>query len=46
MGYADGHVKFLSEAIDGAIYAALASPQGMLLDGIPLAQVIVPGDSF
>lgn len=46
MGYADGHVKFLSEQIDGAIYAALASPQGMMLEGTPLSQVIVSEDSF
>lgn len=41
MGYADGHVAFLSELIDGRVYSALASPQGMLLDGTPLAQVLV-----
>lgn len=43
MAYADGHVTFLSESVDGAVYAALASPQGMLLEGTPLAQVIVSG---
>jgi hypothetical protein len=46
MGYADGHVTFLSETVDAAVYAALASPQGLLLDGTPLAQVVVSGDSF
>jgi len=46
MAYADGHVSFLSETIDGAIYAALASPQGMLLSDTPLAQQIVSGGSF
>lgn len=45
MAYADGHVKFLSEDIDGAVYAALASPKGMLVEG-PLKQVIVSGDGF
>jgi prepilin-type processing-associated H-X9-DG protein len=44
MAYADGHVIFLSESIDGAVYAALASPQGLLLDGTPLRQGIVSGE--
>jgi prepilin-type processing-associated H-X9-DG protein len=42
MAYADGRVRFLSESVDGAIYAALASPQGMGLSG-PLQQPIVSG---
>ena len=46
MAYADGHVKFLSEDVNGAVYAALASPQGLLLNGIPLQQAIVSGDDF
>ncbi len=46
MAYADGHVKFLSENIDGKVYAALSSPQGMLLDGTPLAQAIVSGEGY
>jgi len=46
MAYADGHVSFLSEAIDGAVYAALASPQGIHLQGSPLQQVIVSGDAY
>lgn len=41
MAFADGHVVFLSESIDGAAYAAMASPQGMLLNGTPLQQVLV-----
>lgn len=45
MTYADGHVNFLSEQIDGDVYAALASPQGLLLDGSPLAQKIVSGEA-
>jgi prepilin-type N-terminal cleavage/methylation domain-containing protein/prepilin-type processing-associated H-X9-DG protein len=36
--FADGHIHFLSDQIDGAVYAALISPQGMLIRG-PLAQV-------
>lgn len=46
MAYADGHVKFLFETIDGKVYAALSSPQGMLLDGTPLAQSIVSGEGY
>ena len=45
MTYADGRVAFLSESINGAIYAALASPQGMGLSG-PLQQPIVSGGNF
>lgn len=44
MAFADGHVTFLSESIDGSIYAALASPQGRLLDQSPLSQQIFTGD--
>lgn len=43
MAYADGHVAFLSEMIDGGVYAALSSPQGMLLDSTPLKQSVVSG---
>lgn len=46
MAYADGHVSFLSEKIDGAVYAALASPQGMFLQDTPLQEAIVSGDSY
>ncbi len=46
MAFADGHVTFLSESIDGAVYAALTSPQGMLLEMTPLQQAIVSGESF
>ncbi|QDU37467.1 hypothetical protein Mal4_17810 [Maioricimonas rarisocia] len=46
VAYADGHVQFVSEQIDGAIYAALVSPQGLRLQGLPLEQVIVSGDGF
>jgi prepilin-type processing-associated H-X9-DG protein len=41
--FCDGRVKFISESIHGAVYAALVSPQGSRIRG-PLAQ-IVPGDS-
>lgn len=37
-GYCDGHFQFLSENIDGKVYAALMSPQGQALDGTPLEQ--------
>ena len=46
MAFADAHVQFLSESIDGAVYAALASSQGILLNGTPLQQSTVSGDSF
>lgn len=36
--FADGHIHFLADQIDGAVYAALVSPQVMLIRG-PLAQV-------
>jgi prepilin-type N-terminal cleavage/methylation domain-containing protein/prepilin-type processing-associated H-X9-DG protein len=41
MAYADGRVSFLSESVDGAVYAALASMRGSRLQKSPLAQVIV-----
>ncbi len=46
MAFADAHVQFLSESIEGAVFAALASSQGLLLNGTPLEQTIVSGDSF
>ena len=46
MAYADGHVAFLKESVDGAVYAALASPQGMLLQGTPLEQPVVSDGEF
>ncbi len=42
--FADGSGRFLSENIDGAVYAALFSPQGNRLTGLPLQQVIVSND--
>lgn len=38
--FGDGHAKFLSEYIDGAVYAALVSPQGSEITG-PLAQPVL-----
>jgi prepilin-type N-terminal cleavage/methylation domain-containing protein len=35
--FGDGHIRFLSQTVDGAVYASLVSPQGMLLRG-PMAQ--------
>lgn len=43
MAFSDGHVRFLSEKIDGAVYAALASPQGDSLDDSFLRQAIPSG---
>lgn len=45
MAYADSHAAFLSETIDGGVYAALASPQGGSLGG-PLKQTVVSGGNF
>ncbi len=41
MSYCDGHTSFLSESVDGAVYAALASPQGVLLMETALRQEAV-----
>lgn len=46
MSFCDGHVQFISESINGNVYAALVSPQGMRLKGTPLAQQIVTGAEF
>lgn len=43
MSYCDGRVQFLSESIDGGVYAALASPQGMLLSETAFAQTVAIG---
>lgn len=38
VGFCDGHFEFISENIDGKVYAGLASPQGQSLSGTPLEQ--------
>jgi len=38
MAFGDGRVKFINEKLDGRVYAALVSPQGMLLDESSLLQ--------
>ncbi|QDT44265.1 hypothetical protein Pan241w_43730 [Gimesia alba] len=38
IGFCDGRVEFVSENIDGKVYAAQASPQGQSLQGTSLAQ--------
>ncbi len=38
--FADGHSQFLSENVEGSVYASLVSPQGSLVAG-PLEQPIV-----
>ena len=43
MAFADSHVVFLSETIDGGVHAALASPLGVLLRGTPLEQPLASG---
>ncbi len=42
--FADGHVQFLSEGVDGGIYAALLSPQGGHMTGSLSQSAFVPGD--
>lgn len=44
MAFCDGRVQFLSEKIDGAVYAAQASPQGGRLNGTRFAQPLVTDD--
>jgi len=46
MGFCDGRVQFVSEKIDGAIYAALASPAGEKLSDSPLRQMIISGGEY
>jgi prepilin-type N-terminal cleavage/methylation domain-containing protein/prepilin-type processing-associated H-X9-DG protein len=38
MSFADGRVQFLSERLDGRVYAALTSPQGGQLSGSVISQ--------
>lgn len=46
MAFADGHVVFLSERIDGAVYAALASPNGSQLQASPMQQAVISGEGY
>jgi prepilin-type processing-associated H-X9-DG protein len=46
MSFGDGHIRFVSENIDGGVYAALLSPQGLLLDQTELAQIILAGGEY
>lgn len=39
--FADGHLRFISQDIDGAVYGALFSPQGQRLVDTALRQVLV-----
>ncbi len=41
--FADGHLTFLDESIDGRVYASLFSPAGRVLQGLPLEQGVVDG---
>ncbi len=42
VAFGDGRVVFLNESIDGGVYAALVSPQGLQLAETPLRQGIAP----
>ncbi|WP_194242441.1 DUF1559 family PulG-like putative transporter [Gimesia benthica] len=46
VGLCDGRVQFISQNIDGKVYASLASPQGQSLEGSPLAQQIISGGEY
>jgi hypothetical protein len=43
--FGDMRIHFLSEEVDGAVYASLMSPQGTLVRG-PLAQPLVADGSY
>lgn len=43
--FADGRVKFVSQLVDGRVYASLVSPQGTLIQGA-LRQQLVSGDEL
>jgi prepilin-type processing-associated H-X9-DG protein len=44
--FGDGRVRFVSQMIDGMVYAALCSPQGSRLAGTPLAQGALSNADF
>lgn len=46
IGFCDGRVQFVSEGIDGKVYASLASPQGESLGGTPLEQHPISGGEY
>ena len=46
MVFGDGRVRFVSEEVDGGVYAALVSPQGSRLNGTPLRQVLVSDGDY
>lgn len=43
--FGDGRVKFVSQLVDGRVYASLVSPQGTLIQGA-LRQQLVSGDEL
>jgi len=43
--FGDGHVQFISEEIDGTVYAALISPQGTRMEG-PLRQPMLSDEQY
>lgn len=44
--FADGHLSFLDEGIDGRVYASLFSPAGKLVRQLPLDQGIIQDNDF
>jgi hypothetical protein len=45
VAFCDGRIQFMSDSIDGGVYAALMSPQGTLIQG-PLAQPGPDADDY
>lgn len=46
MAFGDGRVQFISEKLDGRVYAALVSPHGTMLDETPLKQGTISDDAY
>jgi len=46
VGFADGHVQFLNETIDGRVYYNLMTPQGSRLTGLPLDGGILSDNAY
>ena len=46
VGFADGHVQFLNQSIDGRVYYNLMTPQGSRLTGSPLDAGILSDNDY
>ena len=45
VAFCDGHLQFMSEDIEGTVYAAMLSPQGTLING-PMAQSLLDATGY